>query len=74
MLFHSIINNDYAWELSLFSKYRDFSDGISFLETNISWDKYLSDHTPQFIFLIVLCNYKLIEFNIYYRWHRDDYI
>lgn len=66
------INEDYAWEISALHSYRSFNDGISFFELNINWDKYLADHTPRFDLMLVILNFKIFEFNIYYMWHRDD--
>jgi len=65
------INGDYGWEISLFNKIRDYSDGITFCEYKINWDRYLSDHTPRFEFYIMILNYVIIEFNIYYLHHRE---
>lgn len=65
------LNENYAWEFAAFHKHRDFSDGFSFVEFDTIWDKYLADHSPRFQIMLVICNYKIFEFNIYYRWHRD---
>lgn len=64
------ISNDYGWEIALFHKLRDFSDGVTFLETKINWDKYIGDHTPRFEFHLVLLNHTVIEVNVYYLHHR----
>jgi hypothetical protein len=66
------INDDYAWEFSALHKYRPFSDGISFLEFNVNWDRYLADHTPRFGVMLVILNFKVFEFSIYYMYHRDN--
>ena len=65
------INKDYAWEISALHKIRDFKDGISFIDFDINWDRYLADHTPAFNFSLEILNYKIFEFNIYYQRHRD---
>ena len=70
--FWSEINADYAWEISMFFNYRDFSDGVSFLEFDVMWDRYLADHTPKFIFQISVFNFTLIDFEVYYRHHRYE--
>jgi hypothetical protein len=31
------VSNDYGWEITLFHKLREFSDGVTFLETKINW-------------------------------------
>lgn len=66
------INKDYAWELSAFYKYRDFSDGVDFINVIVNWDRYLDDHTPRFEISLRILNITLLEFNIYYVWHRDN--
>jgi len=66
------INKNYAWELSGLYLLRLFSDGIDFFEFHINWDRYLADHTPAFEMLLVIFNFKIFEFTIYYIWHRND--
>ena len=65
------INKNYGWDFSALHKYRDFSDGISFFEFDVTWDRFLSDHKPSFQFIISILNFKLIELEIYYVFHRD---
>jgi hypothetical protein len=66
------VSNDYGWEIALFHKLRDFSDGVTFLETKINWDRYIGDHTPRFEFHLVLLNHTVIEVNVYYLHHRSN--
>lgn len=66
------INDNYGWELSALHMLREFSDGLTFFEFQCNWDKYLADHTPRFDVMLVILNFKVFEFNIYYLWHRDD--
>ena len=68
---HRQINVNYGWELVLFHKVRNFSDGITFLESKINWDKYLGDHTPAFNVYLEILNFTILEFNIYYLYHRS---
>ncbi len=65
------VSNDYGWEITLFHKLREFSDGVTFLETKINWDRYIGDHTPRFEFHLVLLNHTIIEVNVYYLHHRS---
>jgi hypothetical protein len=65
------VNNDYGWEITLFHKLREFSDGVTFLEAKINWDRYIGDHTPRFEFHLVLLNHTIIEVNVYYLHHRS---
>ena len=71
-LLHSKINENYAWELSGLHMLRQFSDGVDFFEFHINWDRYLADHTPSFQIMLVILNFTIFEFNIYYVWHRDE--
>ncbi|MBI4595197.1 MAG: hypothetical protein HY730_02340 [Candidatus Tectomicrobia bacterium] len=66
------INEDYGWEVALFFKLRDFSDGVIFFEMTMNWDRYLADHSPKFGIHIVVLNYTVLEANIYYLHHRDE--
>jgi hypothetical protein len=66
------INSYYAWEVTVFQKIRNISDGIIFFEKKINWDRYLADHSPRFEFHVILFNYTIIEINIYYLHHRDN--
>jgi hypothetical protein len=61
------INENYAWELSGLHKARKFSDGVTAFELVCDWDKHLAD----FEISLVILNFVVVEFNIYYLWHRD---
>ncbi len=37
-----------SWEVQLFAKVRDYSDGVDFLNFKIQWDRYECDHSPSF--------------------------
>jgi hypothetical protein len=69
-IYSGIINRFYGWELALFHKLRDISDGIIFFKYIINWDRYETDHSPRFTIHIIALNYTIIEFNIYYLHHR----
>jgi len=56
---------NYGLEIALFHHLRQFTDGLTFFNVNINWDRYLSDHTPRFMCHIIACNYTLVEINIY---------
>ncbi|MCF8005633.1 MAG: hypothetical protein K9L32_15785 [Chromatiaceae bacterium] len=66
------ISDDYAWELTIFRKLREASDGIVFFNSIINWDRYLGDHSPRFEFHLIVFNHTIIEFNVYYLHHRDN--
>jgi len=66
------INHDYGWELTVFHKLREASDGVVFFNSIINWDRYLGDHSPRFEFLLLVFNHTVIEFNAYYLHHRDN--
>jgi hypothetical protein len=70
--FGSKIGENYAWDLGIFYKYRDFSDGIDFFIIDITFDKYLGDHKPSFEFSIKIFNLMVIDFTIYNIWHVDN--
>jgi len=64
------ISDDYGWEITVFHKLREFSDGVSFFDAKINWDRYLGDHSLRFEIHLVMFNYTIIEINIYYLHHR----
>ena len=66
------INKNYGIELNLFYKCRSFSDGINFFDFSINWDKYLADHKPSFRVSLMILNTYIFEFQIYYKYHRND--
>jgi hypothetical protein len=68
--FSGKVNDDYGCEVAVISKIREFSDGITFIELVINWDRYLADHSPIFSFRMILLNHTIIEANIYYLHHR----
>ena len=65
------VSSHYGWEVAVFHKIRDISDGLSIFDMKINFDRYLADHSPRFEFHIVLLNYTVVEINIYYLHHRD---
>ena len=66
------LNSDYGWELTFLHKIRNVSDGVTFLEKKLNWDRYLADHSPRFEFHVVMFNWTIIEFNVFYLHHRDE--
>jgi len=62
----------YACELEIIHKYRSFSDGITFSEFKLEYDKYEGDHKPSFICSLVFMNYMIFEFHVYNIFHTDD--
>jgi len=54
-----------AIDYSFFQKLRKFSDGISFFEFNINFDKYRDEHNPKFETMLVLFNFKIFEISCY---------
>lgn len=45
---HGTISDDYVWEVTVFHKLRESSDGILFIDGTINWDRYPGDHSPKF--------------------------
>jgi hypothetical protein len=42
------ISEDYGWEITVFHKLRQTSDGVMFFDGKINRDRYLADHSPRF--------------------------
>ncbi|RLA83081.1 MAG: hypothetical protein DRG78_05415 [Epsilonproteobacteria bacterium] len=70
--FNSKINKKYGIELTFLNCIRTISDGLTFLNLNINWDRFKADHSPKFEFELILLNITLIEFTFYYLYHRDN--
>jgi hypothetical protein len=70
-LFGGKLNENYGWELLLFRKIREFSDGVTFTDLTVEWDRYLADHSPRFRIHIVVLNFSVLEACIYYLHHRN---
>ena len=66
------LGDNYAWEISLFHKIRNFSDGISFGNITAKLDTYKGDHNPKFILSVELLNFCIGEFIVYNRHHCED--
>jgi hypothetical protein len=64
-------NSKFAWELCMFHKLREWSDGLSLFECKVNYDKYVGDHTPRFEIFLVLFNYTILDFSIYNIYHED---
>lgn len=72
MTLHNKINEDYAWELAMFCKYRSLDDGLSLFEFKSDIDWYDGDHCPKADISLRLFNWTIFEFNIYNVNHADD--
>lgn len=70
--FYGKIGVDYAWEVDLFRKYRDFKEGLTIFSFTIEYNKYMADHNPQFQIMLIICNYKMFEFTVYNVWHIEN--
>jgi hypothetical protein len=66
------VNENYGWELALCHRLREFSDGITAVELNLNWDRYLADHSPRFSVHLVILNYTIVEASVYYLHHREE--
>lgn len=65
------LNKNYGWEFCAGHLYRSFKDGSDIFNFQFIWDRYLADHSPRLQVMLVILNYKIFEFNIYYLHHRD---
>lgn len=70
--FHGKINKNYGWEFCGGHFYRSFKDGLDAFNFQFIWDRYLADHSPRLQIMLVILNYKIFEFGIYYLHHRDN--
>ena len=61
-----------TYEIDLFRKIRNFSDGIDFLDFRINLDLYDGDHKPSFIMHLIILNWTILEFSIYNIYHQNE--
>jgi len=66
------LSKNYAWELGFLYKFRDFSDGIDWVDLKINFDKFKGDHNPKFNVLFAVCNFLIFEFCIYNVNHVEE--
>jgi len=71
MIIGKKINEDYAWEFTLFYKYRSLDDGLSLFEFKSDIDWYNGDHCPKADICLRLFNWTIFEFNVYNIHHAD---
>jgi hypothetical protein len=71
MIIGKKINEDYAWEFTLFYKYRSLDDGLSLFEFKSDIDWYDGDHCPKADISLRLFNWTIFEFNVYNVHHAD---
>jgi hypothetical protein len=65
--------HQFAWEISIFNKIRDFKDGLTVFHIEIESSKDTNfDHNPSWNFDIIFFNYNIIEVNIYNINHAGD--
>lgn len=64
------LNKNYGLELTFLSLLQDFNEGVVFFNFAINWDKYEDDHTPSFAITLIILNWVVFDFLIYYLHHR----
>ena len=65
------LTNNYAIEISCLHKVRNFKDGISFVDGEISLDLYPGDHNPKFRLDFIFMNYTILEVGVYNMNHKQ---
>ena len=72
MLIGSLINKNFAWELSGLYFYRESPDGIDWINFSIISDWFRADHNPKFSMMLIILNFKIFEFVIHNIHHVED--
>lgn len=62
----------FAWELVLFHKIRDWSDGVTWFEFVYNVDRFVADHNPKYDLHLIIANITIFEFNIYNVYHVEE--
>ena len=65
------LNENYAFEVAGFYKYRAYSDGVTFLNFDSDLSLYSGDHNPQFRINLTVLNFMIFDIAIYNMNHRD---
>lgn len=66
------ITEKFSLDFTYFHKIRNFGDGITFFNCEIKLDRYEADHKPSFDIILEIFNFKIIELNIYNRFHIEE--
>ncbi len=65
------LGHKYIASLTLWNKFRAFSDGITFFKIECDLDLYEGHHKPSFVLGLTVLNVELVCFEIYNRFHLD---
>jgi len=65
-------NKNYAIDIYSLHKYREFEDGIDFIDFKFGLDLFEGDHNPKFTFFVGLLNVSIIDFTWYNIHHIDE--
>lgn len=66
------ISKNYAFDYMLLHKFREYKDGITFLNVELNLDLYKGHHNPQFTFAFYFFNFTIFEFTIYNIHHIEE--
>lgn len=66
------LTKKFAMDIEYFYKYRKFKDGITFFELKCDLDLYKDDHKPEFTFCLILCNFIILDINVYNMYHLNQ--
>lgn len=66
------ISKNYALDYMFLYKIRDFKDGISFINYEMSLDLYKTDHNPSFDWGLYLFNFTIFQITIYNVNHVEE--
>ena len=59
------VSEDYAIDVMLVHKFRDFSDGVTVFVPMINLDLYRSDHNPKLEISLAIMNVYVFQFELY---------
>lgn len=65
------LSENYAVDLLLFHKVRNYSDGINYFSIDIVSDFYKGDHNPKFRLILIILNVTVFEFEVYNINHEE---
>ena len=70
--FSTRLNKFFALDCTFLHLYRKWSDGLTFLEFHINWDRYKEEHNPSFDILFAICNVVILQVDVYKIFQKNQ--
>lgn len=71
LIFSFMTGKNRAIDFCFFHKFRSYRDGLSLIEFNVESMWFKGDHNPQYIILLAILNFAIIDINWYNIHHTE---